>query len=224
MDIDEVRQWLIYTQDLTPRITLRLVTLLPLLVAVLGGWALATSQRVDTGLRYLVVWRGGRPEKNYYELTMRAEFMERRLYDEELLRRYVEFVRHEEMLGHHNFGPGPDIITDHTARYGVYKTWKVRIIGTSDSQKAPTSAKDGTFVLTYSRNPDWNFAAKKYKVVRRANGGQSVTYTDFQDGREYTMELSPDWPRSWMIYEVEILSSNAFIEIWQTSERPKINP
>jgi len=200
---------------------LRSVPLLLPLVVVLGGWALATSQRVDNGLRYLVVWRGGRPEKNYYELTREAEFMERHLYTEELVRQLEELARHEEMLGHHNFGYGADIITDSTVRYGVYKIWKVRVIGTSDSQKAPASVKDGTFILTYSRNPDWNFAAKKYKVVRRTNAGQSVTYMDLQDGREYTMEWSPDWPRPWMIYEIEVLSSSAFVEIWQTSGQPK---
>jgi len=51
-----------------------------------------------------------------------------------------------------------------------------------------------------------------HKVVRTTNGGQNITYTDFQDGHEYTMELSPDWPRPWTIYEVEILSSNVFVK------------
>ena len=72
-------------------------------------------------------------------------------------------------------------------------------------------------------NPDWKFAAKKYKIVRTTSGGQKITYTDFQDGREYTIELSPEWPRPWTIYEVEILSSNALVEIWRATNQPNEN-
>jgi hypothetical protein len=97
----------------------------------------------------------------------------------------------------------------------VYQAWKVRVIRTSDSEKAPTSTKDGSYVIIYPRNYDWKFAAKNYKSVRTATGGQNLTYTDFQDGHEYTVELSPDWPRAWIIYEIEVLSTNAFVEIWE---------
>lgn len=86
------------------------------------------------------------------------------------------------------------------------------------------NVEDSTYVLSYSRNPDWKFAAKKYRVVRSPNGGQSITYIDFQDGREYNMELSADWPRAWTIYEVEIVSSNGFVEIWQATSQHKANP
>ena len=169
--------------------------------------AQASHQEAETGFWYLLARRADRPEKNYYELTRTARFMENPFSSEEMVRQYKPSPR--------NYGA--DVFTDSTVRYGVYQAWKVRVIGTSDSKKMPTSLKDSTFVLSYSRNLDWRFAAKKYKVVRTTNGGQNVTYTDFQDGREYTMELSPDWPRPWTIYEVEIINSNALVEIWQAT-------
>src|SRR5215467_3190224 len=189
------------------RATVAFIVVLFTLFAVPCGWAQAIPQAADAGFWYLLVRRAERPEKNYYELTRKARFAEPSLFSEETVRQYKPSPS----------SPGFDMITDHTVRYGVYQAWKVRVIGTSDSQKAPTSVKDSAYVLIYSRNPDWKFAAKKYKVVRTTNGGQNVTYTDFQDGREYTMELSSHWPRPWTIYEVEILSSNAFVEIWQTT-------
>lgn len=176
----------------------------------------AIPQEAEAGFWYLLVRLADRPEKNYYELTRTARFIEPPFSNEEMVRQYKPSPR--------NYGA--DIMTDSTVRYGVYQAWKVRIISTSDSKKMPTSVKDSTYVLSYSRNPDWRFAAKKYRVVRTPNGGQSITYTDFQDGREYNMELSADWPRPWTIYEVEIVSSNAFVEIWQAEATSlhKANP
>ena len=189
------------------KLTLTLFTMLCVLVQ-------AIPQATEAGVWYLLVRRADRPEKNYYELTRSARFMEPRFFSEEMLRQYKP-----SPLNH-----GADIITDGSVLYGVYQAWKVRIIATSDSQKTPTSARDGAYFLSYSRNPDWKFAAKKYKVVRTTSGGHRIAYTDFQDWREYTIELSPEWPRPWTIYEVEILSSNAFVEIWRATNQPKENP
>jgi len=186
---------------------LTLTAIIYALFMVLSGLAQATPQEAETGFWYLLARRADRPEKNYYELTRTARFMENPFSSEEMARHYKPSPR--------NYGA--DVMTDRAIRYGVYQAWKVRIIGKSDSKKTPTSLKDGAYVLSYSRNPDWKFAAKGYKVVRDADGGQKVTYTDFQDGREYTIELNPDWPRPWTIYEVEILGSNAFVEIWQAT-------
>lgn len=195
------------------RATSTLIVGLCTLLVVPRGLAQAIPQEAEAGFWYLLARRAGRPEKNYYELTRKAQF--------------VGFISSEEEARQYKPSPrkyGADIETDNTVRYGVYQAWKVRIIRASDSQKMPTSVKDSAYVLSYSRNPDWKFAAKRYKVVRTGNGGHNVTYTDFQDGREYTMELSPDWPRPWTIYEVEIVSSNAFVEMWQATSQPKANP
>src|SRR5215470_16864844 len=129
------------------RATLPLTVALLLLLVAPSGWAQANSQGTDAGFWYLLVHRVERPEKNYYELTRKALFAERELYSEELVRQYKPSPRHS----------GADIITDSTIRYGVYQAWKVRVIGTSDSQRTPISVKDSAYVLIYSRNPDWKF-------------------------------------------------------------------
>jgi hypothetical protein len=163
-------------------------------------------------LRYLLVRRAGAggPEKNYYELSRTARFLEPRLFSDEIISRYEPSARKY----------GFDVKTEHSIRYGVYQAWKVRLVGTSDSQKAPMSTRDAVYVLIYPRNPDWKFCAIKYGVVSANTGGKKITYTDFQDGREYNLEVSPKWPRPWQIYEIEIVNSNAFLEIWQASKRP----
>jgi hypothetical protein len=165
----------------------------------------------DTGdLRYLLVRRAGSPERNYYELTRTARFLEPRLYNDE------DFKRLKPSPGNYGF----DIQTELTIRYGVYKAWKVRVVGISDSQKSPTSTKISAYVLIYPRNPDWRFCARKYRFETQNNGAKKITYTDFQDGHEYIFAPSPEWPRPWQIYEIDILSSNAFPEIWQASKQP----
>jgi hypothetical protein len=115
-------------------------------------------------------------------------------------------------------GIGLDIITDSTVRYGVYQAWKVRITRTADSIKEPTSTKESVYVLTYPRNPDWIFCAKRYNVLSSSTRDRTVIYTDFQNGKEYHMQLSPQWPRPWQIYEIEILNVNSWAEIWQASK------
>lgn len=178
------------------------------LVATLSVWARAPQQEPDAGFWYLLARWAGRPQRNYYELT-----------------RYVHFVGPISEEGARNYKPsfskiGVDIITDDTVRYDVYQAWKVRVLKTTGTKSTPVSAKDGVYVLIYGRNPDWKFAVKKYRVERRADGGQIVTYTDFQDGHEYVMDLSADWPRPWTVYEIEVQDANAFLEIWHASQGP----
>lgn len=163
-------------------------------------------------LRYLLVRRASEagPEKNYYELSRTAGLLEPQLYSDEIV------SRHEPSPRNYGF----DVETELGVRYGVYQAWKVRVVGTSDSQKAPTSTRDAVYVLLYPRNPDWKFCARKYSVLSANTGEKNITYTDFQDGREYTMEVSAKWPRPWQIYEIEILNSNALVQIWQASKHP----
>jgi hypothetical protein len=161
-------------------------------------------------IRYLLVRRAGRPERNYYELTRTARFLEPQLYKDGDINRFKPSPR--------NFGF--DIETELTVRYGVYQAWKVRVVGSSDSPRAPTSTKVSAYVLIYPRNPDWRFCARKYRFEALDNGARKITYTDFQDGREYTFRFGPEWPRPWQIYEVKILNSNAFLEIWRASKQP----
>jgi hypothetical protein len=97
------------------------------------------------------------------------------------------------------------------------------VVGTSDSQASPTSTKDSAYVLVYPRQSDWKFCARKYRVESSSNGARKITYTDFQDGREYAVDLSPKWSRPWQIYEVDILNSNALPEIFKASKSPNVD-
>jgi hypothetical protein len=198
-----------------PRVLPLFLLFILLMVSVVS--AQSSSQSADDGLRFLLVrWAGETGKlKNYYDLSKTCKFFEPQLFNDEFFRQYKPRARDRI---------GPDIITDETVRYGVYQVWRARVTATSDTQKTAASAKDGAYVLIYARNPDWRFAAKRYKVERTASGGQTVTYTDFQDGREYKMELSADWPRAWTVHEIEILSANAFEEIWQASKGPTAEP
>ncbi len=194
-------------------VRLSLVLLLaPMAIGPFGSLcSMAQSASTCSGndFRYLLVRRAGSPEKNYYDLSRTAYFLEPQLFKNgELFRRYKPTP----------LAPGFDIVTEHSVRYGVYQALKIRVITSSDSEKAPSSTRDGVYALIYARNPDWKFCAKKYSVASAKDGGRNITYTDFADGREYTMELSSKWPRPWQIYEIEILSSNAFWEIWQASK------
>ena len=157
--------------------------------------------------RYLLVRRArgtATSSENWYDLT-RSAFCVACGHSSEELRQYKPSPK--------NYGF--DVVSERTVRYGVYQAWRVRIVSTSDSQKAPVSTRDATYVLLYPRNPDWIFGATKYSVMSTQGGAKKITYTDFQDGHEYTIDLSPEWPRPWQIYEVEILASNVFAEIVQ---------
>ncbi len=177
------------------------------------AWSKAENAKGTRDVRYLLVRRAGRPERNYYELTRIARFLEPQLYNDDLISRFKPSPR--------NYGF--DVETERTVRYGVYQAWKVRVIGTSDSQVARASTKVSAYVLIYPRNPDWVFCARKYRIEFLNNGARRLTYADFQDGREDTFELSPRWPRPLQVYEVEIVTSNAIPEIWQVSKRPDLD-
>ncbi len=183
-----------------------LAAILVVYFASLQAAVQAGDAKTAGDLQYLLVRRAGK--KNYYELSRTARMLEPQLFSDERVSRYKPSP----------LNYGFDIQTELSIRYGVYQAWKVRVVGTSDSEKAPSSTRDGVYALIYARNPDWKFCAKKYSVVSAKDGGRNITYTDFADGREYTMELSSKWPRPWQIYEIEILSSNAFWEIWQASK------
>jgi len=188
-----------------------LVLLLALMLvgalASVSSIAQTVSAKSGEDFRYLLVRKEG---KNYYELARTAHFLEPQLLSAERISQYKPSP--------HSYGF--DIVTDHSIRYGVYQAWKIRVVTTSDSEKAPNSAKDGVYVLIYARHPDWIFCATKYSIVSARDGGRKITYTDFQDGREYTIELTRNWPRPWQIYALEVLSPNAFGEIWQSSKQP----
>ena len=161
----------------------------------------SAPRNANADLRYLLVRRAER--KNYYDLSRKAQFLEP--LAEEIIKQYQPRVS----------TTGFDIITDSTVRYSVYQVWKVRVIETSDTDKRPTSTRDSAYVLRYPRNPDWVFCAKRYNVS--ANATRTLVYTDFQDGREYAIDLTK-WTRPWQVFEVEILNPNALTEIWQLSK------
>lgn len=154
---------------------------------------------------YLLVWRGGTPIKNYYKLLQSPEFLEPQRVNEETFRQYT---------------PSPGNYGFDVSGYGIYQAWRVSLLGTSDTTKAPASTRDGVYVLSYPRNPEWVFCATRYNLMPAAEGSRKLTYTDFQDGRQYTIELSVKWPRPWQVQKIEIIRSNIFLEIWQASQRP----
>ncbi len=191
------------------RVSLKLAAALSVLIPLLLTSSALGAQNPDSssGFWFLLVRREG---KNYYDLSRTAVFLEPHHISEELLRRVQSSPEHLSII---------DIIADTTIRYGVYQAWKVRNIGVSDSVKAPASARDSAYVLVYPRNPDWKFCARKYRIESFPNRARKITYTDFQDGKEYVIDLSPSWPRPWQISEIEILSPDAFPEIWQASKQ-----
>lgn len=119
------------------RTKLTLTSIMCALLIVPCGLAHAIAQEAEAGYWYLLVRRADRPEKNYYELTRTARFMQPPFSSEEMVSHYKPSP--------HNYGA--DIMTDSTISYGIYQAWKVGIIGASDSQKTPTSVKDGAYVL-----------------------------------------------------------------------------
>ena len=158
--------------------------------------------------RYLLVRRAGTPEKNYYDLSRTAQLFEPQLFNDTFFSGYQPSPKRM----------GIDVITESTVRYGNYQVWKVRVLTSYDTDKAASSAKQSVFLLDYPRQPDWKFCAKKYALTAAGGGARKLTYTDFQDGKEYMMSLTPDWPRPWRVFELEILKNNAFPEIWQVSK------
>ena len=187
----------------------------------------------DDGLWYLLVSRAGRgapetggQERNYYDLARRAQFLEPQRHNTEEIARCDQEERgwcaprckalHRGCLA--------DIVTDHSVRYDVYRAWKVRVLRSSQSNKTPISTGPGVYVLIYPRNPAWIFCATKYRIETLKDLARRIIYTDFEDGSEYTLHLSNQWPRDWQVHQVEILNSNAFPEILPASSRASDAP
>lgn len=181
------------------------------ILAVTLTLALAGEAGEKSDLRYLLVRRAGRPEKNYYDLSRTAQFFEPQLFDDTFIRRYQPSPK----------WMGIDVETESTIRYGNYQVWKVRVLASYDTENAANSAKASVYLLDYPRQPDWKFCARKYDLTDLGGGARNLTYTDFQDGKEYLMKLTPSWPRPWRVFELEILNNNAFPEIWQASKRSR---
>lgn len=142
-------------------------------------------------IRYLVIRRAGRPEKNYYELAKQVRLV------------------------------SGDVITRDPSGigYDVHGIWKVRVQRTTDSKKNSESAKDATYVLIYERDPDLRFCARHYAVSSLPSGARRVDYTDCEDGRRYSFEMARQWPRPLVIYEVEILDRKVLRELWEEQTR-----
>jgi len=145
---------------------------MPLLI-----WAAVGEARKNDDIRYLVIRRAGRPEKNYYELAKQVE-----LFD-------------------------GDVVTKEPGgiRYGVHSIWKVRVQRITDSKKDAVSARDATYVLIYERDPDVRFCAQDYNVSSLSSGERRVDYTDCEDGKRYSFGMTQHWPRPFVIYEVDVL-------------------
>ena len=152
----------------------------------------ATLAQGPEDVRYLVVRRGGGPEKNYYEFVGRV----------------VGVFDH--FPGVPDFHSGTGVITKEpeSVRYSVYRIYRTRVLHETDSEKQPASTAEGAFVLIYRRDPDRTFCASRYRFDREPSGGRKITYTDFEDGREYSFHMTKDWPRPFVIYKVDVIPSN----------------
>ena len=155
-----------------------------------------TPAQSSVDLRYLLVRRAGSPEKNYYEFARRVVWMA----DADL-----EF---HGWLDVETEDPG-------SMRYGVYKIYQARVVREMDSEKQPVSAADGAFVLIYRRDPDLKVCARRYRFEREPSGERKITYTDFEDGREYSFRMTKNWPRPFVIYVVEVFPANLLHDVWQ---------
>jgi hypothetical protein len=146
-------------------------------------------------VRYLVIRRAGAPEKNYYELAK----------DVVIVDAPPKFI------------PWMDVWTKQPEgiRYGVHSIWKVRVLRVTDSMKDSVSSKDGDYVLIYERDPDVRFCAIGYEVSSLPSGGRQIKYTDCEDKKQYSFEMTKQWPRPFVIYDVEVLDRDALHDLWQ---------
>lgn len=152
-------------------------------------------------VRYLVIRRAGTPEKNYYELAK----------DVIIVDAPPKFI------------PWMDVMTKEPEgmRYGVHSIWKVRVLRVTDSQKDSVSSKDADYVLIYERDPDNRFCAIRYEVSRLPSGGRRIEYTDCEDKKQYSFEMTKQWPRPFVIYDVEVLDRDALHDVWQRQEKSR---
>lgn len=156
------------------------------------------AREVDD-VRYLVIRRAGAPEKNYYELAK----------DVVIVDAPPKFI------------PWMDVWTKQPEgiRYGVHGIWKVRVLRVTDSRKDSVSANNGVYVLIYERDPDVRFCAIGYEVGSLPSGGRQIKYTDCEDKKQYSFEMTKQWPRPFVIYDVEVLDRDALHDVWQRQAR-----
>jgi hypothetical protein len=165
----------------------------------------ATPVQDSDDLRYLLVRRAGFPEKNYYEFARVVGILDPDL----------------------EFHSPIDVVTENpgSIRYGVYRIYRARVLRETDSEKQPASAAEGAFLLFYRRDPDLKFCARRYRFEAGPSGARKITYTDFEDGREYSFRMTKNWPRPFSIYVVEVSPSNRLHDIWQTfHQKSQRNP
>lgn len=169
-----------------------------LVLTVLTG--AASSQAADE-FQYLLVRRAGTPEKNYYEFTPRVVGI---LDADTEFRGVLDIMTEERPV---------------SIRYGVYRVYRTRVLREADSEKEPASASEGAFVLSYRRDPDLKFCARRYRFENEPSGARKIIYTDYVDGREYSFRMTKDWPRPFSIYVVEVLPSDLLHDVWQRFHR-----
>ena len=155
---------------------------------------LATSGRNLTP-HFVPRSQAGTPEKNYYEFARRVVG---------ILDADLEF---HGWLDVETEDPG-------SIRYGVNKIYQARVVRETDSEKQPASPADGAFVLIYRRDPDLKFCARRYRFEREPSGERKITYTDFEDGREYSFRMTKNWPRPFAISVIEVLPGNLLHDVW----------
>ena len=177
---------------LVPRATRSLALSVLTLMVPVG----ATQAQNPDDLRYLLVRRAGTPEKNYYEFARRVVG---------ILDADIQF---HGWLDVETEDPG-------SIRYGVYKIYQVRVVRETDSEKQPVSPVDGAFVLIYHRDPDMKFCARRYRFERESSGERKITYTDCEDGREYSFRMTKNWPRPFAISVINVLPNNLLHDVWQ---------
>ena len=172
----------------------RAICILALSVLTLIPLGAAPAQN-SGDLRYLLIRRAGTPEKNYYEFARRVVG----ILDSDIAFHGWLDVETED--------PG-------SIRYGVYKIYQARVVRKTDSEKQPTSPADGAFVLIDHRDPDLKFCARRYRFERESSGERKITYTDFEDGREYSFRMT-NWPRPFAISVINVLPNDLLHDVWQ---------
>lgn len=171
----------------------RLVRVAILLWISLKFWTAGGQTGEHDDFRYLVIRRGGRPEKNYYELAKQVS-----LFDGEVVTREPAGIR-----------------------YGVHSIWKVRVQRVTDSQKDPASLKDAYYVLIYERDPDKRFCAVHYDISALPPGARRIAYTDCEDKKQYSFEMTQLWPRPFVIYEVDVLERDVLRGLWERQKHDR---
>jgi hypothetical protein len=166
------------------------------LFVLLMVWPLSGQTKPGDDIRYLVIrTAGGPPDKNHYELAKQVEMADRAP----------------------GYAPGlMDIETTEprSIRYGVHSIWKVRVLRITDSVKDPVSSRDAFYALIYERDPDVRFCGVRYEVHNLPSERRRIEYTDCEDKKRYSFEMTKEWPRPFVIYELEVVDRDALRAVW----------